>query len=249
MKHSKLVFLQAADAARFCQAKISQAEFVKTSKPVFCQAAEAATIRHAKIHQDESVTTSRLIFCQATEPHHVCGEHRAVICRTPFKFAVPLFLVQTLHLDKLPPAEPPLEPPPWYLHLNITRVIASQPSIEFLLLCNHYSLIYRSYGAPSILKSDAYLMFRMINPIKYQSIFLESSTASSNGIPCSHNKVLAAITNESVFQEPIHGQDFPVQSCPRATKILVCQIDLFPITLTDRFPKPPPSSSIIKRCF
>ena len=38
MKHSKLVFLQAAEAARICQAEISQAEFVKTLKLVFCQA-------------------------------------------------------------------------------------------------------------------------------------------------------------------------------------------------------------------
>ena len=85
LKHSKLVFLQAAEAATICQAKISQAIFVKTLTSVFCQAADAAKICQAKgirlpehnvricsatdPHQAVFVKTSKLIFHQAAVPY------------------------------------------------------------------------------------------------------------------------------------------------------------------------------------
>ena len=105
---SKLVFCQAADAAKICRAEdIEQAEF---GKPAVIWTSE------------ESVTTSKLIFHQATDPHcvhgehHVHSKHRDVVRRTPFEslchMSVLLFSVQPLHWAILPPVKtPPSESP------------------------------------------------------------------------------------------------------------------------------------------
>ena len=115
---SKLVFLQAAEVTRFCQAEISQAEFVKTTKFVFCQAAEAARIRQAKeIHLADKQTTSKLesvapsllVFRQATASDAIAPRCTA----SKYGSLVSISLsVMSLHLDELPPSEPPPSEPP-----------------------------------------------------------------------------------------------------------------------------------------
>jgi len=215
MKTSRLVFRHAAEAAIIRQAariRLADADALRLAANTGADTAKICSADH--LYNDEFMKTSRLIFRQTAATAVIHAEDNSslhTVQRAPFRCThfqyqrrVPVsFCFMALHPTELPPPEPPpSEPPP------------PEPP-PFVLLYNSASLILRS--------TDSLIC---------QSIFLEPSTASSNGILYFHNKILAALANESNFEDPIQDRHSSVQSCSGPTVFL--------------FPRPTQSSLVIE---
>ena len=167
-----MAFRQAADAVRIRPAdNLYQAEFVRTTQLVFFQAAEATMICQAAqlCHIDAILLAEE----SAADTARICSADNLCNAATDdVAFRRKLFKyhhhipVSFFFLSALhPDKSPPSKPAP------------AEPPPIFVLLYNLASLILRS--------TDSLIR---------QSIFLEPSTASSNGMTYTSHKVLAAIT-------------------------------------------------------